>query len=544
MKIAIYSRKSKFTGKGESIENQIELCKDYIQIHLPETKSSDIDVFEEEGISGKATKNRPQFLKMMEGVKKQKYSHIVVYRLDRISRNVGDFSKLIEELNYCKVSFISIKEQFDTSTPMGRAMMNIAAVFSQLERETIAERVRDNMYMLARTGRWLGGIFPLGFNSTKEEYVNIDGKKRSAHKFKPLQEEVKLVRLIYSKFLEVQSLTGTEQYLMANEIKSRNNNYFTKKSLKNILTNPCYCTADKNSYEHFVELGCQVCCEVDEIDNTHGFIAYNRTSTGKSYQKENECSEWIIAVGKHKGIILSDDWIKASEILQRNRPLADRRKVRNPISLLSGLLVCGDCGHYMRPKPNSHYRAKGLDVFDYICEFKERSKKTKCSMDNADGNDIDSRVCEELFKYDIPDSMVDKQLKIAKLLAEGSVNNNNIARDVIENKIKDINEKISNLILSLSKNLNDSVLEYVNLEITKLDKQLETLKKESDKIEITSESISSAQKKYNEIANSLESFKERYNDLTIVEKRDLLHLIIEKVTWNKGHVDIFLSGCL
>ncbi len=100
-------------------------------------------------------------------MKRQKPDYLVCYRLDRISRNVSDFSALIEELNDRNISFVCIKEEFDTSKPMGKAMMYIASVFAQLERETIAERVRDNMLMLARTGRWLGGTTPLGYTSEK-----------------------------------------------------------------------------------------------------------------------------------------------------------------------------------------------------------------------------------------------------------------------------------------------------------------------------------------------------------------------------------------
>ena len=95
---------------------------------------------------------------------------LIVYRLDRISRSIGDFTALIERLVHLNVAFVSIREQFDTSTPMGRAMMYIASVFSQLERETIAERIRDNLHELAKTGRWLGGITPTS-PSTGEQSV-------------------------------------------------------------------------------------------------------------------------------------------------------------------------------------------------------------------------------------------------------------------------------------------------------------------------------------------------------------------------------------
>lgn len=87
------------------------------------------------------------------------------YRLDRVSRSVGDFADLIRRLEGWGVAFLCIREKFDTSTPMGKAMMYIASVFAQLERETIAQRVRDNMCLLARTGRWLGGTTPTGFRA-------------------------------------------------------------------------------------------------------------------------------------------------------------------------------------------------------------------------------------------------------------------------------------------------------------------------------------------------------------------------------------------
>ena len=127
--IAIYSRKSKFTGKGESIGNQIELCKDYVRNMFGEEYVERCVIFEDEGFSGGNLK-RPAFQKMITEVRKHKFKAIVVYRLDRISRNISDFSGLIDELTNLDVSFISIREQFDTSTPMGRAMMYIISVFS------------------------------------------------------------------------------------------------------------------------------------------------------------------------------------------------------------------------------------------------------------------------------------------------------------------------------------------------------------------------------------------------------------------------------
>ena len=143
-------RKSRHTGKGESIGNQIDLCREYIRTHYGDAAEQQAVVFEDEGFSG-GNLNRPDFKKMMTAAKARKSRAIVVYRLDRSSSS--DFSSLIEELGRLGIDFVSIRESFDTSSPMGRAMMYIASVFSQPERETIAERIRDNMHELAKTGR-------------------------------------------------------------------------------------------------------------------------------------------------------------------------------------------------------------------------------------------------------------------------------------------------------------------------------------------------------------------------------------------------------
>ena len=162
--IAIYSRKSRYTVKGESIGNQIDLCREYIRTHYGDAAAQQAVVFEDEGFSG-GNLNRPDFKKMMTAAKERKIRAIVVYRLDRISRNISDFSSLIEELERLGIDFVSIRESFDTSSPMGRAMMYIASVFSQLERETIAERIRDNMHELAKTGRSFTRFF-ISFHAT------------------------------------------------------------------------------------------------------------------------------------------------------------------------------------------------------------------------------------------------------------------------------------------------------------------------------------------------------------------------------------------
>ena len=218
--LAIYSRKSKYTGKGESIENQIELCREYIKIHFGTGAAKRIAVYEDVGFSG-GNLDRPDFKRMMIDAKNKKIESIIVYRLDRISRNISDFSMLINKLNSMNISFISIKEQFDTSTPMGRAMMYISSVFSQLERETIAERIKDNMLELSKTGVWLGGITPTGYKSKRIDEISSSGKSKSFYMLESVPQEIQTVKLIFDLYLKLNSLVKVEAELQRLNIRTK-----------------------------------------------------------------------------------------------------------------------------------------------------------------------------------------------------------------------------------------------------------------------------------------------------------------------------------
>ena len=311
--IAIYSRKSKFTGKGESIGNQVELCKEYVRNMFGEEYVDRCVVFEDEGFSG-GNLQRPDFKRMMEEVRKRKFKAIVVYRLDRISRNISDFTGLIDELTKLDVSFVSIKEQFDTSTPMGRAMMFIISVFSQLERETIAERIRDKMHELAKKGRWLGGNTTTGFKSGSVSKITIDGKERKSYKLIPIPEEIEIPKMIFDLYIETDSLTAVEAELLRQRIKTKQGKDFTRFAIKAILQNPVYMVADEDAYNYFIEKEAEIFFPKEAFDGSCGIMAYNRTNQEKGRTTQLlPVSEWIVAIGKHPGFIPSKQWIKVQD---------------------------------------------------------------------------------------------------------------------------------------------------------------------------------------------------------------------------------------
>lgn len=543
MKIAIYSRKSKFTGKGESIENQVEMCRDYIFKMMLDVSNEDISVYEDEGFSAKNL-DRPQFQQMMEDLNTVHYDYIVVYRLDRISRNVSDFSGLVEKLNKKNVSFICIKEQFDTSTPMGRAMMYIASVFAQLERETIAERIKDNMNMLAKTGRWLGGNAPLGYKSQQVIEYDSLGKKRSYFKLVTDENKSK-VEFIYSKFLELQSMTATAAYLIANDIKSTKNIDYSNLAVREIVTNPVYCEVTEESYNYFLKLGCQMCFTMDEIDGKYGFAVYNRKKSDNTGKRigNNPPTEWIVALGKHPPIVSATDWLRAVAICDINKKYSFHRKVHNKDSLLSGILYCANCGHKMRPKINARPKIDGTKTFYYMCEYKEFSKRAKCKMKNVNGEIIDKIVCDALFQYDIIGSVIYNQLEQLHNSTTSVANDTTSKIENVEQQIDNIQNQIKNLMSNLMKTSSDDVLyNYIKEEVSALDTQLKNLQAKRQELIDNASASTDYQAQYDFIYGTLTNFRKTFDYLTVPQKRELLRTIINRVEWDGENVNIFIYG--
>ena len=537
---AIYSRKSKFTGKGESIENQIELCKNQL-INKYNIDENNIKVYQDEGFTGYNT-NRPQFQEMMKDIRNKKIKCIIVYRLDRISRNVADFCNLKNEFLKYNVDFISVTENFDTSTPMGSAMLMITSVFAQLERDTIAERIKDNMYELAKTGRWLGGNTPLGYKSQRIESISIDGKKRYLYKLRVIHEEAEIIKLIWNKMSELKGLGKLESYLLQQGIKTRNGNNFTRFSLVTILKNPIYVIADEKIKQFFKKMNVTI-YESEEINGSGkcGLIAYNKREeiVGKT-KTYKDVSEWIIAVGRHNGIISSEQFIQVWNLLENNKDKRFRTPRQNT-SILSGIIKCKYCGSYMRPKLRNTVTPSGERNFSYLCELKDKSRKQLCRCKNINGIETDKIVIQKIKEIPLSKDNIIKRLKI---IADGKKKDSTKKRNELQTlnstitrnnmKIKSLINKIAIIDTSL---INDITLQVKDLKSKniEMEKRVVELTKEANQ-EINKKEITSL------ALNIINNYMNTFDTLDIVDKRMMIKLLISSVESDGENIYINYVG--
>ena len=544
MLIAIYSRKSKWTGKGESVENQLVMCREYVDKFITSGEKADIIEYEDEGFSGKNTK-RPQFQKMMNDINEKHFDYLVCYKLDRMGRNIGDLAFLIEELERKKIAFVSIKEKFDTSTPIGKAMLYFSGVLAQMEREQIAERVRDNMVMLARSGRWLGGNTPLGFEAYKITKENSSGRTKVAYFLKENEKEINLVKFIFEYFLEKQSLTKVVEYLLKNNIRTRCGKEFVISGIRDIITNPVYCQADNESFQYFAELGCQVCIEPEELNNDMGLMSYAKTSSSRYKNENTKYENWIISVGKHKGIISGSEFIEVQKILKKNKSKGDNfRTKRNNISLLSGLLYCS-CGHDMRPKnyPSTRVTSKGDRTFAYLCRYKDQTHGEKCNIPNVHGNTMDEVVCEQILALANVEHGIVPLLKELKqtILDEKETTNSEI--QILQNEYDKKQDEIRKLLSTITKIGVDSVsAQYINKEIERLDSDCKAILMKIDTIDRNVDVSCDISQQVEEFSSRFESFEKLFPTLDINDKRNFLKGIIQKVVWDGEMAHIYLRS--
>src|SRR5246500_634862 len=206
---AIYTRKSTEHNLDlafNSLDAQREACEAYIKSQAHEGWKLIRDKFDDGGLSG-ASLERPALQTLLEQVRSRKVDIVVVYKVDRLTRSLADFAKLVELFDDHGVSFVSVTQSFNTTSSMGRLTLNVLLSFAQFEREVIGERVRDKIAASKRKGLWVGGNIPLGYTNRDKKLVIVP-------------EEAEQVRWIFQKYLELGSLGRLLEEMQRQDIRT------------------------------------------------------------------------------------------------------------------------------------------------------------------------------------------------------------------------------------------------------------------------------------------------------------------------------------
>ncbi len=333
LKVAIYIRVStQYQVDRASLPVQREELINYARLLLNIT---DYVVFEDAGYSAKNT-DRPDYQRMMARVRTGEFSHILVWKIDRISRNLLDFAAMYAELKQLGVTFVSKNEQFDTSSAMGEAMLKIILVFAELERNMTSERVSAIMLSRASDGVWNGGKVPFGYSYDKE-----------AKQFSILEDEAKVVTHIYDLYETVQSLVTVAKTLNEKGIRSRTGKPWNPTTVRTMLTNPFYAGTYRYNYR-------------DE-------------TKGKTFSVKDE-DEWVMVEDHHPAIVTRERQNHIAAILQsrqRGSVGSGETYQRKNTHIFAGLLKCGCCGSTMVSTVDRP-RSDGWRPSVYICARRRR----------------------------------------------------------------------------------------------------------------------------------------------------------------------------
>jgi DNA invertase Pin-like site-specific DNA recombinase len=337
LRCAIYTRKSTEEGldmEFNSLEAQREACSAYIASQRAEGWVELADQYDDGGFSG-GTLERPALKRLLANIEAGRVDVVVVYKIDRLSRALMDFARLVEVFDRHGVTFVSVTQSFNTTTSMGRLTLNVLLSFAQFEREVIGERIRDKVAASRKRGMWMGGFVPMGYR--------VENRKLVVR-----EPEAAIIRKIFERFLKVGSATLLARQLKAEDVRSHRGRIIDKGSLYRILRNRVY-------------IGLAV----------HKGIAYP---------------------GEHVAIISQSLWDRAQSILKESpRIRACRSRAATP-ALLKGLLF-GPAGRGMSP---THTRRGGKLYRYYVCQAALKGEVADTEIRRVSAAGIEAAVVDQL----------------------------------------------------------------------------------------------------------------------------------------------------
>jgi site-specific DNA recombinase len=349
IRCAIYTRKSTEEGLEQafnSLDAQREACAAYVASQRHEGWVLSPELYDDGGFSG-GNMNRPGLAQLMAEVEAGRIHVIVVYKVDRLTRSLADFAKIVEVLDNAGASFVSVTQSFNTTTSMGRLTLNVLLSFAQFEREVTGERIRDKIAASKRKGMWMGGPVPLGYD--------VQDRKLVVN-----QTEAQTVRLIFDRYLQLGSVVATVESLERDGVKTklfagegkkrRGGIAWTRGGLAHLLVNRIYIGQIRHKNEHFP--------------------------------------------GEHEAIIAPEVWDAVQAQLAGNGVTRKHDQILRHANLLGGLLFDG-VGRRMK----SSQAAKGAKRYHYYVTAVDAALKTPGAAWRVPAHDTEALIVNRVHTF-------------------------------------------------------------------------------------------------------------------------------------------------
>jgi len=481
---AIYTRKSTEEGLDSdfnSLDAQRESGEAYIQSQKSEGWLVLPNRYDDGGFTG-GNMERPALRLLLDDVEAGLIDCVLVYKVDRLSRSLIDFAKIVDVLDKNKVSFVSVTQQFNTSNSIGRLTLNILLSFAQFEREIIAERTRDKMCAARRKGKWIGGYPMLGYD------IDYRAKKLVVN-----QEEVPMVREIYRLYLEYQSLS-----ILVRELNSRGwtNKSWVKKDETKRYGKPFVKTTLHSLLTNMVYLG--------KVEHQ-----------GEVYEGEQEA--------------IMDEllWAKVQQVLESNFHTYGNKQKNRHGALLRGLVVCGSCNKSMH---HTYTKKSGNKLYRYyVCETAQKQGYSKCPTKSVSAPAIENFVVDKIKNIGKSPTVLEETTK--NLMTQLTA-----SQKSLESEGKYLRKELAVLkqqAKQVTSNGADSQASQLDVRVKLCEKRLSEINRQ--KILLANATI-----KKPDIKKALGLFEPIWDVLYPDEQARILNLLIEKVIYDgeKGTITI------
>ncbi|KIO65357.1 hypothetical protein B4065_2655 [Caldibacillus thermoamylovorans] len=482
-KVAIYARVSteEQAKEGFSIAAQLQTLRQYAQIYNWEV----VDEYVDEGISGKSVKGRPEMKRLIRDVEDERFDAVLVWKISRLSRNMLETLMLLDKFEKYNVKFISYSENFDTSSPIGRLVLQIMASIAEMERNTLAENVKLGMKQRALEGRWNGGVV-FGYDTVKKELV-INKK------------EAEVVQLIYHMYADGKGLRAISNYLNKAVYKTKRNRYFSINGVAQILDNVIY----------------------------NGKISWLKFENWESKRRKGKNPNPIIVEGKHEAIISDELW---NVVQARRKSKSFKQRQSNEPFLISQLLRCPDCGQGMVPSITTYTRKDGTKRKHryYVCSDFHNKGSAACKANSIKAYEAEDTVIKRIQQFCSNKKKLYKTLTEISSTSAHAIKRLNIELEEIEKQLKEIEQLQAKYMEAFEKNT--LPIDILQERLQKVSNEKRELEQKKNEIAVHLSSSDSKVIQPELIEMLLEKFLFVYKQTSRENQKQLLQLLIDKIS--------------